>query len=176
MMRKNEPPADPALCHICLSLKNRLFHGAGAGGHHVHTKHQEMWEMTDLSLRAPAEGQRGCTAASSVLARLAPLRLLQAPPCPAQWDWWRSGPKQPISASQEISPCADRWVELFRCSRSECAAPDGTSQPGSSEEMVWDLGQFLLSNREPGRCFVRPRIWDLPPRCSGFVHTQNENM
>lgn len=29
----------------------------------------------------------------------------------------------------------------------ECAAPDGTSQLGSSKKMVWDLGQFLLSKQ-----------------------------
>lgn len=37
-MRKNETPADSELCHICLSLKNHLFHKVGAGRHHVHIK------------------------------------------------------------------------------------------------------------------------------------------
>lgn len=110
MMRKNEPPADPALCHICLSLKNRLFDGAGAGGHPVHTKRQEMREMTDLSLRAPAEGQGA----------------VQLPPqCP---------PHRPLSAScrprhampitgglmalwsQAANLSLSRKMELLRCS------------------------------------------------------------
>lgn len=38
-MRKNETPADPEPCHICLTLKNRLFHKAGVGRHRVHTKY-----------------------------------------------------------------------------------------------------------------------------------------
>lgn len=43
-MRKNETPADPEICHICLSLKNHLFPKAGAVRHYVHTKYSEMWK------------------------------------------------------------------------------------------------------------------------------------
>lgn len=38
-MRKNGTPADPELRHICLSLKNRLFHKTRAGRPCVHTKY-----------------------------------------------------------------------------------------------------------------------------------------
>lgn len=51
-MRKNETPADPEPCHICLTLKNRLFHKAGAGRHRVHTKYLGNVKNDKFSLRA----------------------------------------------------------------------------------------------------------------------------
>lgn len=39
-MIKNESWADPELCNICLSLKNRLFYEAGTARHWMHTKYR----------------------------------------------------------------------------------------------------------------------------------------
>lgn len=64
MMRKNETPADPELCHICLSLKNHPFHEAGAGRHRVHIKYLGNVK-NDTSFTQSPGWSEGFTAASS---------------------------------------------------------------------------------------------------------------
>lgn len=58
--------ADPELCHICLSLKNHLFHKAGAGGHCMHTKYPGNVKNDKSFPQSPEWGEsEGFTAASS---------------------------------------------------------------------------------------------------------------
>lgn len=65
-MRKNETPADSEPCHICLTLKNRLFHKAGAGRHHVHTKYLGNVKNDKSFTQSPEwRESEGFTAASS---------------------------------------------------------------------------------------------------------------
>lgn len=65
-MRKNETPADPELCHICLSLKNRLFHKAEADRHGVHSKYLGNVKNDTSFTQNPEQRERkGFPAASS---------------------------------------------------------------------------------------------------------------
>lgn len=155
-MRKNETPADPARCHICLSLKNRLFPGAGAGAHHVHTKHQEVGEMTDLSLRTPAEGERGFKAASSALARLGwPLSqpLAGRPAIPYPVRLMALGSQAANRSLSGMSHRTDRCVELF----------PGTwmtpARQGLRRKWLEMWANFCCQHMEPARCFCETASW-----------------
>lgn len=176
MMRKNETPADPELHHICLSLKNHVFHRPGASRHHVHAKYPGNVKMTNLSLTTLIEGEWGLSSCLlTFLGMAGPSHsLLQAAsPSPAQWDWWCYDPKQPISVSPEIIHYTKTMLPSIRL----CCTWMTPFGHGPLEEMVRGFGQFLLSKHK-----IRTMLlWghesmDLSSQCSGFVHRQNENI
>ena len=85
--------ADPELCHICLSLKNRLFHKAGAGGHSVHTKYPGNVK-NDKSFPQSPEWGRG--------------KALQLPPHLLRSGW--SPSCQPLTGSPFAIPYTGRLM------------------------------------------------------------------
>ena len=153
MMRKNDTPADPELHHICLSLKNHLFHRPGAGRHHVHAKYPGDVKMTNLSLRSLMEGElrlSSCLLTFLGVAGPSHSLLQAASPSPAQWDWLCYDPKQPISVSPERIHYTETMLPLISLCRTWMAPVC----QGPSEEMVRGLGQFLLSKHKIRTMFL----------------------
>lgn len=154
MMRTNETPADPALCHICLSLKNRLFHGAGAGGHHVHTKHAGNARHDRSFTHGPSGGRAGLHSCLLGAGPAGPsLGLLQAARHPCTVRLMALGSPAANRSLSRNKPL--HWQVRGTVPRLPCPGVqhlEGTSQPGPSEEMARDVGQCLSSR--PGTSAV----------------------
>lgn len=154
-MRKNETPPDPELCHVCLSLKNRLFPNTGAVRHHVHTKYSGNVKKCQIFHSEPCmEGEwrlyschltcLGMTGPSSHQ----PLTGTVAIPCTVRlMVLWSHAANFSLSRNNPLHwQMSGIWLDV------PLIQPVYTwmvpANQGPLGEMVRDLDQFLLSKHE----------------------------
>lgn len=153
-MRKNETPADPELCHICLSLKNCLFHKAGAGGHHVHTKYAGNVKNDRSFTQAPHGGRARPSSASSPAWGGGPARLFPAAavPCAARLVApWSQAASLSLSGTDPL-PWQPRgaWGAAPLLRLCPCPAPASRGLP---RRWLGIWANFCCQNMNPGQCF-----------------------